>query len=348
MPIFARSIMILMQNYNQVCDNPFARKKVFIYYCFALCYNNQYGGDKMKRFGEIYVEISNICNLKCSFCPGTTRELKRMSKEEFRIVLSKIKPYTDFISFHLLGEPLCHPDFEAFLKIAEEMRFMVKIVTNGTLISKHKDALLNSKSHYRTYISLHSFEANNNNISFEKYLNDCFEYAKAAENKKVVVLRLWNNGGKDSLNNEILSKLEKYFPKPWFDICNKSCSNNEISAKLEKYIPKSFVEESNGMKIGNNIFVEYGDKFDWPTLESNDINEKVYCPGLRTAIGVLADGTVVPCCLDNDGTINLGNIFETDLEEIINSERAQNIYNGFSNRNACEELCKRCSFVRKF
>ena len=277
----------------------------------------------MKRFGEIYVEISNICNLKCSFCPGTTRNPKRMNREEFRIVLTKIRPYTDFICFHLLGEPLCHPDFEEFLKIAEEMKLMVKIVTNGTLLSKNKDILLNSKSHYRTFISLHSFEANDNKISFEKYLEDCFEYAKAAEGKKIVILRLWNNGGKDSLNSEILAKLENYFPKPW-------------------------IEDGNRITIGNKIYIDYGDKFDWPTLESNDTNEKIFCYGLRTQIGVLADGTVVPCCLDNNGTINLGNIFETDLEKIINSERAQNIYNGFSNRNACEELCKRCSFVRRF
>ena len=277
----------------------------------------------MKRFGEIYVEISNICNLKCSFCPGTTRNPKRMNREEFRIVLTKIQPYTDFICFHLLGEPLCHPDFEEFLKIAEEMKLMVKIVTNGTLLSKNKDILLNSKAHYRTFISLHSFEANDNNISFEKYLEDCFDYAKAAEGKKIVILRLWNNGGKDSLNNEILAKLENYFPKPW-------------------------VEDGNRITIGNKVYIDYGEKFDWPTLESNDTNEKIFCYGLRTQIGVLADGTVVPCCLDNNGTINLGNIFETDLEKIINSERAQNIYNGFSNRNACEELCKRCSFVRRF
>ena len=284
----------------------------------------------MKKFAEIYVEISNICNLKCSFCPGTTRKPQKMNREEFKIVLNKIKPYTDFICFHLLGEPLCHPDFEEFLKIAEEMKFMVKIVTNGTLLSKHKDALLNSKSHYRTYISLHSFEANDSNIPFEKYLNDCFDYAKAADSKKFVVLRLWNNGGKDSLNNKILAKLENYFPKPWVETCN------------------STKEECNSIKIGKTTYIEYGDKFDWPTLESDDIDEKIFCYGLRTAIGILADGTVVPCCLDNDGTINLGNIFETDLERIINSERAQNIYNGFSNRDACEELCKRCSFVRKF
>ena len=246
-----------------------------------------------------------------------------MNIDEFKTVLNKIKPYTDFIYFHLLGEPLCHPQLEEFLKIAEDMKFMVIIITNGTLLSKNKDILLNSKSHYKTVISLHSFEANDNKFSFESYLEDCFEYAKSAENKKIVVLRLWNNGGKDSLNNEILAKLENYFPKPW-------------------------AQERNGTRIGQRIYIEHGDMFDWPSLESNNINEKIFCYGLRDQIGVLADGTVVPCCLDNNGEINLGNIFEKDLEEIINSTKAQNIYNGFSNRTACEELCKRCSFVRKF
>ena len=277
----------------------------------------------MKRFAKVYVEISNVCNLKCSFCPGTTRNPKQMDIEEFKIVLAKIKDYTDYIYFHLLGEPLFHPDLDKFLKIAEDMQFKVIITTNGTLLNKNKDTLLNSNSHYKTVISLHSFEANDNKLFFEKYLDDCFTYAKDAENKKIVVLRLWNNGGKDSLNQEILTRLENHFPKPW-------------------------VSERNGTRIGNKIYIQYGDKFDWPTLESNDTKENIFCYGLRTQIGILADGTVVPCCLDNNGEINLGNIFKSDLEEIINSQKAQNIYNGFSNRNACEELCKRCSFVRKF
>lgn len=277
----------------------------------------------MKRFAKVYIEISNICNLKCSFCPGTIRAPRRMNADEFELILNKIKPYTDYIYFHLLGEPLCHPELEKFLKLAEDMQFKVIITTNGTLLNKNANVLLNSSSHYKTVISLHSFEANDNKNSFENYLKDCFEYAKSAENKKIVVLRLWNNGGKDSLNNEILNILEKYFPKPWN-------------------------EERNGTRLGNKIFLQYGDKFDWPTLESNNISEKVFCYGLRDQLGILADGTVVPCCLDNNGKISLGNIFEEDLEDILKSEKAQNIYNGFSNRTACEELCKRCSFVRKF
>lgn len=277
----------------------------------------------MKRFAKVYIEISNICNLKCSFCPGTTRNPRRMNIDEFKIVLKKIKDYTDYIYFHLLGEPLCHPELEAFLNLAEEMNFKVIITTNGTLLNKCKDILLGSHSHYKTVISLHSFEANDTKNSFEDYLTNCSEYAKSAENEKIVVLRLWNNGGKDSLNDKILTVLENYFPKPW-------------------------IEERNGTRIGNKIYLQYGDKFDWPTLENDNINENVFCYGLRDQIGILADGTVVPCCLDSNGDIPLGNIFTDDMQSILNSEKAQNIYNGFSNRTAQEELCKRCNFVRKF
>lgn len=277
----------------------------------------------MKRFAKIYVEISNICNLKCSFCPGTARTPRRMTADEFKTVLLKIRDYTDYVYFHLLGEPLCHPELDIFLNLAEDMGFKVIITTNGTLLNKSTDILLSSNAHYKTVISLHSFEANDSKISFEEYLRTCFQYAKSAENKKIVVLRLWNNGGKNSLNNQILNILESYFPKPWH-------------------------EERNGTRIGNRIYLQYGDKFDWPTLKSDDISENVFCYGLRDQIGILSNGTVVPCCLDSNGDINLGNIFEEDFDRIINSEKALNIYNGFSNRMAKETLCKRCSFARKF
>lgn len=277
----------------------------------------------MKRFAKIYVEISNICNLKCSFCPGTARTPRRMTADEFKTVLLKIRDYTDYVYFHLLGEPLCHPELDIFLNLAENMGFKVIITTNGTLLNKSTDILLGSNAHYKTVISLHSFEANDSKISFEEYLRTCFQYAKSAENKKIVVLRLWNNGGKNSLNNQILNILESYFPKPWH-------------------------EERNGTRIGNRIYLQYGDKFDWPTLKSDDISENVFCYGLRDQIGILSNGTVVPCCLDSNGDINLGNIFEEDFDRIINSEKALNIYNGFSSRTAKEALCKRCSFARKF
>ncbi len=276
----------------------------------------------MKRFKKVYIEISNICNLSCSFCPGTKRAPKMMDINGFKSVINKVVPFTDYVYFHLLGEPLLHPNLKEFLNICEENGLKVIITTNGTLLNKQSELLLNSNSHYKTVISLHSFEANLSQ-NFDEYIIDCLNYAKTAEGEKIVLLRLWNSGGEDRLNKNILEKIEARFPAPWRNT-------------------------RGGKQIGNNIYIQFGDKFDWPDIKNTSENEAAFCYGMRDQIGVLCDGTVVPCCLDNNGEINLGNIFETDLESIINSPRAINIYNGFSNRKACEELCKKCSFARKF
>ena len=153
--------------------------------------------------------------------------------------------------------------------------------------------------------------------------NISLDYTKAAEGKKIVVLRLWNSGGADTLNSDILQKIKNRFPATWRDT-------------------------RGGKQIGNNVYIQFGDKFDWPDIDGPIESDTAFCYGLRDQIGVLCDGTVVPCCLDNNGEINLGNIFESNLGDIINSPRALNIYNGFSNRKACEELCKKCTFARKF
>lgn len=279
----------------------------------------------MKRFAKIYVEISNICNLNCSFCPKTERAPKLMSKSEFEAVLSKIKGYTEHIYFHLLGEPLLHPELEAFLDIAKSYGFKVIITTNGTLINKNRDVLLKDNAHYKTVISLHSFEANENSqkSSFDDYLKNCLEYAKAANGKKIAVLRLWNQNGLESQNPYILSEIEKYFEKPW-------------------------QTTRGGFKLCDTVYLEFGDKFDWPDTVKTERREKIFCYGLRDQIGILSDGRVVPCCLDNNGRLSLGNIFESELESIINSPKALEIYNGFSRRTAVAELCKSCTYARKF
>ena len=276
----------------------------------------------MKRFKKVYIEISNICNLSCSFCPKTSRRPKQMTVDEFKTVIKKVSPFTDYVYFHLLGEPLLHPHLVEFLKICEDENLKVIITTNGTLLKQQKNALINSKSHYKTVISLHSFEANEG-VDFNKYIDNCLDYVKDAKNEKTVVLRLWNNGGKDLLNQNIFEKIEKSYPKPWADT-------------------------RGGKKITENLYLQFGDKFDWPDLTAKTENNTAFCYGLRDQIGILADGTVVPCCLDNNGSINLGNIFENDLKDIINSKKATDIYNGFSSRKATQELCKKCSFARKF
>ncbi|MBQ7001165.1 MAG: SPASM domain-containing protein [Oscillospiraceae bacterium] len=276
-----------------------------------------------KRFQKIYLEISNICNLKCSFCPGTKRQPHVMTEEEFSTLLPKLRPWTDYLYFHLMGEPLCHPQLERFLQLAGESGFRVILTTNGSLLQRHQQMLLHSPALHKVNISLHAFEANDLSVPFGDYLHQCISFGQAAEGKTLVVYRLWNQGGADEKNGEILAAMKVAFHNPW-------------------------QEERRGLRIGERVYLEYGDKFDWPDLTAKDEGDQVFCYGLRDQIGVLCDGTVVPCCLDHEGDIALGNLHLESMEDILSKPRSVAIYQGFQNKKATEELCRKCGYARRF
>ena len=246
-----------------------------------------------------------------------------MTPEPFSVLLPKLRPYTDFLYFHVMGEPLCHPELPELLQLAGNAGFKVILTTNGTLLKKQQQILLSAAALHKINISLHAFEANDLAVPFEDYLNDCFQFGTASGGKKLVVYRLWNQGGADSRNQEILSTMHRFFPGNW-------------------------VVERQGTRIADRTYLEYGDKFDWPDLQAPEGDARMFCYGLRDQLGVLWDGTVIPCCLDHEGDISLGNLFRQSMEEILNSPRAQAIYQGFSGDRAVEPLCRRCGYARRF
>lgn len=272
---------------------------------------------------KAYLEITNICNLSCSFCPGTKREKAFMSPDTFRVLASKLRPHTQYLYLHLLGEPLLHPALDEILQIAAKLDFRVIITTNGTLLDKQAALLLASTAVHKLNISLQSFEANNKGV-LDEYIRSCADFAyKASVCGKICVLRLWNNNGLDSLNQKIETLLEDVFTKPW--------------------------HESRGSRsLSERVWLEPGDKFDWPDISAADRGDSCFCYGLRDQIGVLCDGTVVPCCLDHEGDIALGNLLDQNLDEILSGPRAKAIYDGFSRRQAVEELCRKCGYARRF
>ena len=272
---------------------------------------------------KAYLEITNVCNLACAFCPGTRREKRFLSLEEFKILSAKLRPHTDYLYFHLMGEPLLHPELGAFLAHAGALGFKVILTTNGTLLPEREELLLSALALHKVNISLQSFEANNRG-ELAPYLSACAGFAKrCGDAGKLCVLRLWNQNGLDSLNGEIEALLARHFPKPW-------------------------PESRRSRKLAERVYLEPGERFDWPDLTAADRGEPCFCYGLRDQVGVLVDGTVVPCCLDHEGDIPLGNLFEQDLIDIMSTEKARNIYTGFSQRQALEPLCRRCGYARRF
>ena len=281
------------------------------------------------RLRKAYLEITNVCNLRCSFCPGTGRKTGFLTPENFRLLAGRLRPCTEYLYLHLMGEPLLHPQLGELLDIAEDLGFRVMITTNGTLLPQNGELLLNSPAVEKVSISLHSFEGNEGAESELKgYVDRCLAFAaQAGERGKKCALRLWNLDGADTQgangrNGEILARMEAAFPKPW-------------------------KAGHRGTTLASNVFLEWGEKFEWPDLNAPEGDTR-FCMGLRDQVGVLWDGTVVPCCLDHEGDIPLGNLYEQPLEEILNTPRARAIYDGFSQGRAAEELCRRCGYARRF
>lgn len=289
----------------------------------------------MKPFKKVYIEITNVCNLSCDFCPKTTRVPKTMTQKDFLHIIKAVKPYTDHVYFHLLGEPTIHPELKTYLEISHEQGLKVNLTTNGTLIHKVQEILMEAPALRQVNISLHSFESNDTQMIMENYIKHITDFVNEATQRSGVIcsLRLWN------MDSEMLTAKNK---------CNE-----DIFGLLEDQLDLNFdirevLKGKSGIKLKKNVYLNMAEKFEWPEQANHTVNKEVFCYGLRDQIGILVDGTVVPCCLDSEGRIPLGNIFESPLHEIIESERSQKIYHGFSNRRAVENLCQSCSYARRY
>ncbi len=284
----------------------------------------------MIKFKKIYIEITNVCNLNCKFCPKTKRKSKFISIDLFKKILNEVKNHTNYLYFHVMGEPLLHPDINIFLDLCHEFGYKVNITTNGINIDKIKEKILLKPALRLINFSLQSFDANIVNI--DTYLNDIFNFIIQAKKNRdfIACLRLWNKDKPEYIRNNqyILKKIEKFF--------NVSFQIDESQCNVY------------GIKLTDNIYLSQDSIFEWPDKNIPDIDSKGFCYGMRNQAAILADGTVVPCCLDSEGTINLGNINESSFSSIIEGKRAMTLYENFSKRNVIEPLCKKCGYRKRF
>lgn len=284
-----------------------------------------------------YIEITNTCNLDCHFCPKHHRKRRQLSEEEFDLLTDRVRGKVCFLYFHLMGEPLLHPLLPQFITMAREKGFKTVLTSNGTLL--HRAMALFDTLPHKIQLSLHSHESNARG-ELSEYMDQVMRFSTQAAGKGTcMVLRLWNQGGMDRENEEVMRLIEKYVPKPW-------------------------KERPDGFRLCDNLYLEFDRKFEWPggggkaasddsdgkqeesdgKLEASPSKSKqeYFCKALIKQIGVLSDGSLVPCCLDHDGDVILGNLFHQSLEEILASPRAQALVEGFRHHAATEPLCQSC------
>ena len=274
---------------------------------------------------KAYIEITNRCNLRCSFCPGTKRAPRTMTPAEFDLVLERLTGQVEYVYLHVMGEPLSHPQLAELLALAAARERKVCITTNGTLLARQTETLLAARTLHKVSVSLHSFEGNDGAQERERqYLEEVWSFAaRAAAQGVIVALRLWNEGGAETRNGVIEAFLHEKCPGEWPE------------------------PRGGSFRLRDNLYLERAKKFDWPDLSAQERGTQ-FCYGLRKQIAVLCDGTVVPCCLDGEGRMALGNLLTQQLPDILNTPRAQAIREGFSRRRPAEDLCRRCGYARRF
>jgi len=287
-----------------------------------------------KRFKKVYIEITNRCNLQCAFCASASSAGRYMTTGEFRHIARQVGHFSDYIYLHVLGEPLLHPALGDILDIAENEQLKVNLTTNGTLLDQWTDILISKPALRQINISMHSRGGFVEQDEVQLYIDSMLKFAERFIHDSAVIisLRLWNitseNRSEADFNMMAIRKIQAKFPGWDADVVER--------------------KGKEGHKISDRLYLNTDQVFEWPHLTGRNEEKEGFCYGLRDQIAILADGTVVPCCLDCHGVIHLGNIHRQSLEDILKSQRAISFLDGFNSRKASEEICRRCSFKNRF
>lgn len=268
---------------------------------------------------RIYIEITNNCNLHCSFCVPNLRPKKYMSINEFEHIITNIKSISSYIYLHVQGEPLLHPYLDEILTICDNHNMQVQLVTNGTFINKHMNIYQHS-SLRKISFSLHSIDHQliNKNI----YINNILTFVQHAKDHCYIELRFWTIDNISNNMQYLIDTIRQYYT---FELTSKKLS----------------------YKLDNNLYIYFQKTFTWP-INAHNQNKDGFCYAANNMLAILVNGDVSICCLDSDGKINIGNILKDDINNILNSKHYKDIIKAFNQNKCIEPLCQMCEYRNRF
>lgn len=279
------------------------------------------------KFKKLYVELSDTCGLKCDFCPSQKGVRGVMSEEKFAKLAPQICKAAELFTFHLLGDPLLLPNLENYLKIAKNQAMKLEITTSGFYLSpKNRQLLLEYDNIHQINISLMSF-LSQNKLSLEQYFKPILELCKRHLEQKslsFINLRLWN--------------LNSHFKAPRENFQFYTLLAREFEIKIDITLAKN--------RLARHILLHQNKLFKWPSLEQKALYKKGKCHALKEQMGILSDGSLVPCCLDTKGAVNLGNVFENNFQKLLEAPRLKAMQKAFEENKRIEKLCQTCEFFK--
>ncbi|SFV70534.1 hypothetical protein MNB_SV-13-1321 [hydrothermal vent metagenome] len=257
-----------------------------------------------------------------------------MSLELFESTIEQAKKFTSEIACHVVGDPLTLSNLKEYLNIIHKYKMRAMLTTSGYFMKKHSYDTLFHPCVKQINVSLNAFNKNDTSFTFEQYMKPILDFCQEKVRRKeesFINLRMWNL-------DEVMS--EKKFNLELFKKLN---SEFNVNIELDKLNPK----EKKNIRLDYKVLLHFDNYFEWPSLNNKNYGHGT-CQGLSSHIGILADGKVIPCCLDNDAIMELGDLRNESLETILYGEKATSMIEGFKKGICLEELCLKCSYKKRF
>ncbi len=298
---------------------------------------------------KIYIEISDICGLKCSFCPAPKGNRGVMDLELFKKAVFESKHYTNLIALHILGDPLSVENLANYLAIAKDANLKVEITTSGANLSDF-DLLLQSPIKQVNFSLDALNEVKNRDFLLGRIADFC---AYKRQNKSEVFVNL--RVQKRARNRNLVAFLEEKFSvcgvKNLARFLGESSESKGANLVLDSSANRNLA--TNRVKLGDKIIIDFREVFVWNLKsDSSDSTEssaiRGTCLALQNHIGILSNGEIIPCCMDFSGILSLGNIKDLSIKSALTSRRAREMLKGFRENRIVEPFCKACDYRKCF
>jgi radical SAM protein with 4Fe4S-binding SPASM domain len=313
------------------------------------------------RFDRVFIEVTSQCNFDCSFCTNSLMQRKPgfMPFTTFKRIINEITKngITNSILFHIMGDPLLHPDLMTFLRYSVEHVKKQQLVTNGSLFTEatvkecYETQLTNLDISYFTPNSTLFKSRNSKHITFQQYHQTIQNIvATKFKHRFDTHLRLfypninlksfnWKGIPFEPLNKQVIPTIVH----KWSTfITALGIQPNEIK---HNEIKKWNMNKRNSIFITDDFEIVFKQFHNW----HNSLQQVIQSPIGKCSIvlnheqlGILWNGDVVLCCGDYEGHTRFGNINKKSLTEILNSEQYHRIVNSFSKGITPFTTCKKC------
>jgi MoaA/NifB/PqqE/SkfB family radical SAM enzyme len=269
-----------------------------------------------------WIDITRLCNLRCIMCPqsrGLRPRPAKMPLDRFQQILDDICENRPLIKLYLSGEPLLHEGLFDMIEYAHGKNCQTAIHTNATLFTEALSERILSSS-----LTFLSFSFDGCTAEVYERLRPPAKFEQVGANIRRFLDLRRRSGRGPYANVEIIRMRDtedflKSFAEEW-----KACGVEEVSV-VDYMTWLGTVPDRRDGKAA--IFSGY-----------------TPCAAPFQHGCILSDGTVVPCCLDVDGRMPLGNVTEQPFREIwvgnaYRQLRLQMLTGGLGTGSICDACC---------